>query len=238
VVSSSEHHILNVWKTLDDVSDDAETGIKVGLALAEIHNSSHQIDDSPNAGLANLFRNAASFRNALGKLLNSLKADKPHVADSLEKCQSFTSVIHDLERNSEGWENLFDEKVRLHGDFKPGNVKICSGIVYSFDFSFSFIGPRFVDVWHFMRHGVSKQFYSGFCHGYQQFSGIDLRHADVRCKFIDQLNMLGQLIKCKADSIRERDTISAMVANSDYVLKNLKSSNKAIQADAFGAADF
>jgi fructosamine-3-kinase len=237
VVSASEHHILNVWKTLDDVSDDAETGIKVGFALAEIHGSNNQIDDRPNAGLANLFSDAVVFRNALENLLCRLKAAKPNVAGSLEHCESFTSVMQDLENNSVRWETLFDEKVRLHGDFKPGNVKVCSGMVYAFDFSFSFIGPRFVDVWHFMRHGVSKLFYSGFCHGYQQLSGIDLRYADVRCRFIDQLNMLGQLIKCKTGSIRERDTLAAVEANSDYVIKNQQSSNNSIQTDAFGAAD-
>jgi thiamine kinase-like enzyme len=97
--------------------------------------------------------------------------------------------------------------VLLHGDCKPSNIKkskINIGAVV-FDWEFSFVRPRLIDIGHFLRLGASDSFIDVFISRYHLITEVDISGNLFFAKLIDLVNLSFQLVKSTDGSTREND---------------------------------
>lgn len=99
--------------------------------------------------------------------------------------------------------------VLLHGDCKPSNIKVgLDDKAVVFDWEFSFVGPRIVDLGHFLRWGATDKFIEAFISGYYEDARIDVSGMLAAAKWVDLVNLLFQLEKSGQKTARENDILN------------------------------
>lgn len=191
-----------------ELLDSSEHGSIAGKALGEIHSAPVSLVQGHNEFLSLIF-STSCLSKLISEKLNWAISSKEFLLDSykewlagaLELSVQLLSVQIDLS---------LKDRVLLHGDCKPSNIKKCSqsfGAVV-FDWEFSFAGPRLIDIGHFLRWGVSSDFLEKFVYHYKNVTGVDLSDKLQAAKLIDLVNLSFQLAKSTEGSLRETDILN------------------------------
>jgi thiamine kinase-like enzyme len=208
-----------------ELEDNSTHGSVSGLALGEIHNTQPSIATNHNKFLSSLFSIYPLSDLISKKLVWAISSKKSILAPYREWISS--TLLEVIGENSEQINSVSEDKVLLHGDCKPSNIKkskINAGAVV-FDWEFSFVGPRLVDIGHFLRWGASDSFINAFISSYQSITGVDITGNLLAAKLIDLVNLSFQLAKSKEGSARENDILDyfeTMVFSRTNVSKPLQ----------------
>jgi thiamine kinase-like enzyme len=191
-----------------ELEDTSTHGSVSGLALGEIHNTKPSIATNNNKFLSSLFSISPLSDVISKKLVWAIFSKKWILVPYKEWISS--ALLELIDENSEQINSASEDKVLLHGDCKPSNIKkskIYAGAVV-FDWEFSFVGPRLVDIGHFLRWGASDSFINAFISSYHSITEVDNSGNLLAAKLIDLVNLSFQLAKSKEGSARENDILN------------------------------
>jgi thiamine kinase-like enzyme len=190
-----------------ELEDNSTHGSVSGIALGEIHNTNPSIATNHNKFLSSLFSIYPLSDLISKKLVWALSSKKSILAPYREWISS--TLLEVISENSEQINSASEDKVLLHGDCKPLNIKkskINAGAVV-FDWEFSFVGPRLVDIGHFLRWGASDSFIDTFISSYHSITEVDISGSLFAAKLIDLVNLSFQIAKSIEGSARENDIL-------------------------------
>jgi thiamine kinase-like enzyme len=191
-----------------ELEDSSEHGKVAGNSIGEMHSTKPSMVTGHNEFLSTLFTTPRLSDVITDKLVWAVNSkDSLH---TLYKNWLITELRLVIQENSLQIDEASSDKVLLHGDCKPSNIKKSSqslGAVV-FDWEFSFFGPRLIDIGHFLRWGVSSGFLDRFLFHYKGKTGVDLSGKLLTAKLIDIVNLSFQLAKSHEGSSREVDILS------------------------------
>jgi thiamine kinase-like enzyme len=208
-----------------ELEDSSEHGSITGSVLGEIHSAKAPIDNGHNDFISSLFE-TSSLSDLICEKFSWAVTSKDSLLEPYKEwiTSSLTQVVQE---SSEKINLAAADRVLLHGDCKPSNIKkdkLSSGAVV-FDWEFSFVGPRLVDVGHFLRWGVNDHFMVKFLSQYKEVAGVDLTGKLQAAKLIDLVNLSFQLAKSIESSARENDILNYI----ESLIPPVASANKPLQ---------
>jgi thiamine kinase-like enzyme len=218
-----------------ELEDNSTHGSISGLTLGEIHNSKPSIAINHNKFLSSLY-STCPLSDFISKKLAWALSSKKTISSPYREWISNT-LLEVLSENSEQINSASEDKVLLHGDCKPSNIKkskIDAGAVV-FDWEFSFVGPRLVDIGHFLRWGASDSFIDTFISSYRSITEVDISGNLLAAKLLDLVNLSFQLVKSTEGSARENDildhfeTIVFAEANTNKPLRRTSIKPQAVE---------
>ncbi|MES3008849.1 MAG: aminoglycoside phosphotransferase family protein [Pseudomonadota bacterium] len=226
-----EDYLLQKFLQYREFTESSRDGHLAGRVLGEIHAAGCGNAVRYNMKLAEIFRARPLTQKIITTMewaFNSISEKKSHFPKGLLQAirLNLESSVNSVSEQIEMYAN---DIVLLHGDCKPSNVKIgVDGRAVVFDWEFSFVGPRVVDLGHFLRWGAQEEFIDAFISGYYEESRIDVSGMLEAAKWVDLINVLFQLEKSAAKSVREVDILNYLSVMTDMDCP----ANKRLQSDA------